>query len=270
METYSFFNSINGDRKYQASDFAEYFKSLLTNGVFPNPSDNLQVLSNGNSTVTIKKGKAWINGYVYFNTSDLVLPIEIADSILNRIDRIVIRFDTINRNITAKIKKGTASSTPVAPSLQRDADIYELAIADIYVNKGVTSISQTNIVDLRMNTSVCGWVNSLIQADTTTIFNQYLDWLNTITSQYTANMANKETQYQNWFNTTTNQYTNDMTAKETQFQSDFNTWFNSIKAALDGDVAGNLLNKIEAIAKTFEGRIEPTGIRAGDFWFKEV
>ncbi|MGH4125286.1 MAG: hypothetical protein ACREV6_20405 [Clostridium sp.] len=41
MEKSSFFNSVEGDRKYKASDFASYFNSLLTNGVFPNPSTNL-------------------------------------------------------------------------------------------------------------------------------------------------------------------------------------------------------------------------------------
>ena len=64
-EKSSFFNSVDGDRKYQASDYAEYFNSLITNGVFPNPSTNLQVLSNNDMTVTLSAGKAWIDGYVY-------------------------------------------------------------------------------------------------------------------------------------------------------------------------------------------------------------
>ncbi|MBU3153892.1 hypothetical protein [Clostridium estertheticum] len=54
MEKSSFFNSVAGDRKYKASNFADYFNSLLTNGVFPNPSTNLQVINNNNMTITVK------------------------------------------------------------------------------------------------------------------------------------------------------------------------------------------------------------------------
>lgn len=222
LEKSSFFNSINGDRKYKTEDWAEYFNSFITNGVFPNPSTNLQVISNNDMTVTVKAGRAWINGYVYINTDDLVLNIDVADGVLNRIDRIVLRLDTVGRNITAKVKKGTFVSAPVAPELQRDADGFELGIADIYVGKGAVSIVQANITDLRINTALCGWVNSLIQADTTAIFNQYLDW----------------------YQRTTGKYEQDIDTIKIQFNQDFNTWFTTIKDTLSGDTAGNLLNLI--------------------------
>ena len=211
-EKSSFFNSIAGDRMYQASDFASYFNSLITNGVFPNPSTNLQIISNDDMTATVKVGKAWINGYVYINDSDLILPIEVADGILNRIDRIVIRFDTVGRLISTVVKKGTFASSPVAPTLVRDADFYELGIADIYIVNGATSIVQGDITDLRMNTTYCGWVNSLIQADTTTLLNQY---------------------------------ESEFAGKEVEFEDAFNTWFTDVKAVLGGDVAANLLVKID-------------------------
>lgn len=179
MEKSSFFNSVNGDRKYKASDLAEYFNSFISNGVFPNPSINLQVLNNNDMTITLKSGKAWINGYVYINTDDLVLNIDVADGVLNRIDRIVLRYDTVNRNITAKVKKGTFASAPTAPDLQRDADVYELGLADIAVNAGATSISQSNITDQRQNSDLCGIVNSLITVDSITLFNQFTDAFNT-------------------------------------------------------------------------------------------
>ena len=248
MEKSSFFNSVNGDRKYQASDFAEFFSSLVTNGVFPDPATNLQVLANGNMTITVKAGPAWIKGYHYLNDSDLILAIDVADGVLNRIDRIAIRMDTVARNITAIVKKGVFASTPAAPALQRDADAYELGLTDIYVGQGATSISQANITDLRMNTTLCGWVNSLIQADTTAIFNQYLDW-------YTAK---------------TGQYQTDMATQEAQFQAQFNTWFATIQGTLSGDIAGNLANQINAIPKVHRGIIAPTTPAAIDFWFKEI
>ena len=41
-EKSSFFNSVSGDRKYKAEDWASYFGALIGNGVFPNPATNLQ------------------------------------------------------------------------------------------------------------------------------------------------------------------------------------------------------------------------------------
>ena len=169
-----FFNSVNGDRKYSASHFAEYFASFISNGVFPNPSTNLQVMANNDMTVTVQAGKAWINGHILINDDDYVLEIELADGVLNRIDRVVARYDTVDREIRLEVKKGTFASSPVAPELQRDADAYELALADIYVAKGAVSITQANITDLRFNTELCGIVKGTVdQIDTTDLFAQY-------------------------------------------------------------------------------------------------
>lgn len=240
MEKSGFFNSVNGDRKYQDSDFADFFNSFITNGAFPNPSTSLQVLSSNNMTVTLKLGKAWINGHVYINGSDLTLNLDPADGVLKRIDRAVLRMDTAGRAINAVIKKGNFASNPVAPVLQRDADGYELGIADIYITAGAISITQANITDLRLNSDLCGVVSFVVPIDTTAIFNQY----------------------QNWYNTRTGQYQTDINNMEQQFQSDFNTWFDGIKAALDGDTAGNLLNMINGLAGS--GRTTETVIGAYD------
>lgn len=259
MEKSGFFNSNNGDRKYKASDFAEFFNSFITNGVFPNPSTNLQVIANNDMTVTLKEGPAWINGYQYINDSDLILPIAVADGVLNRIDRIALRMDTAGRAINAVVKEGTFASSPVALGLQRDADGYELGIADIAVNAGVTAITQSNITDLRLSSDYCGVVSFVNPIDVTAIFNQYQDWFNT-----------KKVTYESTMNTNESQFTTDMSAKETQFQADFTAWFNGIKGQLGTDAAGNLQNQINSINKIFGGNTEPSGIRAGDFWLKEV
>lgn len=244
MEKSFIFNSINGDRKYKAEDFTNYFSKFITNGVFPNVGSNLQVIANGTDmTIKIKAGAAWINGRMYENTDDLTLPIVVADGTLNRIDRIVIQLNYANREILAKVKKGTFGSSPVAPLVQRDADIYELAIADIQVNKGITSVTQTLVTDLRLNTSLCGIVNSLLQADTTVIFNQFQDWFNTTKGISELEIDN----FQN------------------QMQQDFITWFNAIKGQLSGDIATNLANdlnthKAEKATSIKLGHVIPDGV----------
>lgn len=248
MEWSGFFNSVNGDRKYKAEDFAKFFNTLVTNGYISTPSTSLQVVANNDLTVTVKAGKAWINGYVYVNDSDLILPIDIADGVLNRIDRIILRMDTTGRIIKAIVKKGAFASSPEAPALQRDADGYEIGIADIYISKGSGGIIQANITDLRLNSDLCGIASFIVPIDATTIFDQF----------------------QSWFISKTAEYQTDMDNIEQQFKNDFDTWFSIVQNTLSGDVAGNLLNMINAIPKILEGVVEPTGVRAGDFWLKEL
>lgn len=224
------FNSVNGDRRYKADFFAEYFASFIANGVFPNPSTGLQVLANQNMTVAIKPGKAWINGYFFVNDSDFLLTIDNADGVLNRIDRIVLQLNYLNREIVPVIKKGTPASSPVAVDLQRDADAYEIALADVFINKGVLSISQANITDLRLNSELCGIVHGTInQVDTTTIFNQYMAWFQQVTGSTEQELAN-------W---------------EQQMKQDFLDWFNSLQDILDDDAAANLANRITDLDQRF-------------------
>jgi exonuclease I len=61
-----------------------------------------------------------------------------------------------------KIKTGSPGSNPLAPVLQRDAGVYELALADVYVPAGAATILESNITDLRGNPSMCGTVSSIV------------------------------------------------------------------------------------------------------------
>ncbi|QOY37038.1 hypothetical protein AWH56_005175 [Anaerobacillus isosaccharinicus] len=174
--TSGLFMSVNGDRKYKADFFASYFASFIANGVFPNPSTGLQVIANGDMTVSVRTGKAWIKGYYMANDSDYNLQLDVADGVLKRIDRIVLRLDFLDRQIVPLVKKGAFATVPVAPALKRDADAYELAIADVLINNGAISVSQANITDLRLNKSLCGIVHGTVdQIDTTGLFAQYDD-----------------------------------------------------------------------------------------------
>lgn len=173
-EISGFHNSVNGDRRVKADFFARFLGSFIGNGIYPNPSTNLQVIANGDMTVTVKAGKAWVNGVFYENTADKVITLDVADGVLKRIDRIVVSDITLERDTYSKVKKGSFASSPVAPALQRDADAYDLGIADIYIGAGATSITQVNITDLRLNNTYCGIVHGLFdQVDGETLFIQF-------------------------------------------------------------------------------------------------
>ena len=251
MENSMFFNSREGDRRYKAEDWANYFSSFISNGVMPLPSSGLQVVTGENMTVRLREGKAWINGYFYNNTDYLNLTLDFADGVLNRIDRIVIRWDLTARSILAKVKKGVPSAQPVAPTLQRDADVFEIAVADVLVNKGATAITQGNITDQRLNGNLCGISAGIIQQIDTTEFNaqlqawfkEYMDLskkeFDNLVAYFNSLKIQSDVEYRAFV-----EYLN---AYKAQSKEEFDTWFESIKNILDENAAGNLLNLITAL-----------------------
>ena len=175
-----FFNSVDGDRKYSADDLSSFFVKLISDGVFPNPSNNLKVVAKSGLTVTVKEGFGFIKAKYAENTSDYDLTLDAADTDNPRIDRIVLRLSTTNRNITLNILKGTPAAEPEAPALTRTSTVYELCLASIAVAANATAIATADITDTRGNSSLCGYVYGLIQQiDTTDLFNQYNDAFNT-------------------------------------------------------------------------------------------
>lgn len=251
------FNSVGGDRRYKAEDFASYFATFIGNGIFPNPSTGFQVIANGNMTVSLKPGKAWINGYYIINDDNHNLTIDASDSALNRIDRIVLQLNYFNRTISPVVKKGTYATSPVAPTLKRDADAYELALADVQVNKGALEFTQSNITDLRLNNSLCGIVHGVVdQVDTTSIFNQYQSWFNNysvtkaqefeiwktnVTTALELWISNEKADFVSWRNAEEELYNSWLQGKK----SNFDSWFATITNILDSNAAGNLQLQID-------------------------
>lgn len=182
---YGYFNSRNGDRVYDANDVNYQLKRLITNGVYPNPSNNLQVMASTGMNVVVKAGGARLDWKWFEMDEDELLTIAAADVTLGRIDRIVLRADMTNRTISLQVKKGTASSSPAAPSVERSETVYELSLATISIARQTSTITQSMIKDTRMDTNVCGVITGLIrEIDTTTIFNQYQasfdEWFETV------------------------------------------------------------------------------------------
>lgn len=164
MEKSGFFNSSSGDRVYDASDFAGYFSKLVTNGIFYADANNLKVTASDGMHVLVAPGSAWIRGYAYENTLSLELTLATANGAQPRIDRVVLRLSAVDRNIALAVKTGAALELPVPPALTRTVEVYELGLADVLVGKGVVSITQDKITDTRLDSALCGTVNSLITA----------------------------------------------------------------------------------------------------------
>lgn len=213
MERAFFFNSIEGDRKYKAEDITRYFGALVKDGILSNPSTNLQVVAGDGMNVVVKAGLMWINsGHLYWNNSDLIIPLGNADGTMNRIDRIVVRWMNTERDIRAYAVSSTLASSPTAPAIQRDADYYEMCLGDVAVGKGTTQIIQANITDQRLSTVLCGVASATYNTIDTEAFNAQL---------------------QSWYESFT-----------TNSQADFDSWFTALGEVLDTNTATNLYNQI--------------------------
>ena len=172
-----FFNSVNGDRKYDADDISNYFLKLISNGVFATPANSMQIQAAGGMKIKITPGWAFVNCKWLRLDTDYYITLDKSDVQYNRLDRIVVRLDPTEsvRSVTIAVKKGTASSpTKIVPLTRVKNGIWELSLGQVWVMANATEIKQSNIIDERGNTDVCGWVTGLIdQIDTTSLFAQY-------------------------------------------------------------------------------------------------
>ncbi|MCS3901588.1 hypothetical protein [Methanococcus voltae] len=181
MEWSGFFNDNNGDRQYDAVDWAKFITKLVSSGLLY-LGDNLKVEHISNSDIMIKKGSALIEGYGYELTEDKIITLDVGGS-STRIDKIVLRLDRSEdvRNISLKVING---------NMVRNETIYDLLIAEITVNAGQTFVNPDNIVDKRDDYSVCGVAHSTNQEA------QIDTWFDNIKEKYRLPLVGEITLYQ--------------------------------------------------------------------------
>lgn len=158
-------------RDYTAAFLYEFFALLVGNGVYVN--ELAPTANNENMTITHGSGHAWINGVCYKNTTPFVLDIGTADGALNRYDSLMLRLDLSANETYAVIVQGDYATNPTPPACIRNAETYDLKICDIYIPAGCTKITQAQITDRRLDSSVCGMPVFPVQhIDMTTFYRQ--------------------------------------------------------------------------------------------------
>lgn len=209
-----YYNSMGGDRKYNAEEMSKYFSGLISRGVLQNYGGKYMPTAKTGMTINIAPGKAYFSDGKYIeNTTDLNITLEPSDVVLNRIDRIVLRSDKSQgvRGANIIVRKGTPSSNPAAPALVSTEEIEELSIATIRINKLVETITQANITNTIPDTAVCGYVSGLIeQVDTHELYIQY-------ETAYREFLEESEAEQDEFLNSS---------------QKEFNDWFSNIKELL--------------------------------------
>lgn len=203
--TSGFFNSIDGDRLYNADEMSTYFDGLVSDGVYATIGDALIVRASGGMGITVGTGRALAKLRWLKNDAAYPLTISAADVQYKRIDAVIIKCDLSDsaRAVTIEIKQGTPAAAPVAPVLENTQAVKEMALAYVNVNRGATSINQSNITDMRGST-LCGWVTGLVkQVDTSELFLQwqtaYENFYAASTTAFNNYFAEKQQQFESWF-----------------------------------------------------------------------
>lgn len=162
--------------EYSAED-AELFHVTRTSGIYANESFSYSV-AGADNTIVIGTGVGWIknsefSGKVIALKDPISLDMGLPDSVYPRIDAIVIQFDANSNATNIVVKQGTASSSPVAPSVVRTESVYELHLYHVRRDAGSLYITPNNITDLRLNKLYCGLMaDSVTSIDTTAIDKQ--------------------------------------------------------------------------------------------------
>lgn len=206
--TSGFFNSINGDRRYNADQISTYFEGLVSDGVYENIGDRFVVTAGTGMSINVGSGRALIKSHWIKNDAALTLTLDAADVQLPRIDAVVLRYNAeeSDRNIDIVVITGTPAASPTF-TYQRSENVYDLVLATVRVNKNATEIVQSNITD-RRSSNLCGWVTGIInQVDTSDLFLQWQDayenYYSSVTSEFDTYLAMKKTEFEAWFNSLT-------------------------------------------------------------------
>lgn len=162
--TDGFFNSVNGDRVYNADQMSNIFEGIITYGVYKNYANKLAVEANSGMTIQINTGRGWFSGRWVNNDSVYTMTLEDSDVTLNRYCAVCIRVDNTTSVRSAKpyLKYGEYATSPTKPTMERSATVNEYCLAYVYIGAGVTEITGAVIEDSRFDTSVCGWVTCIL------------------------------------------------------------------------------------------------------------
>ncbi|MBR6725537.1 MAG: hypothetical protein IKL81_00960 [Clostridia bacterium] len=155
-----------GNRAENAEFFARYFSRFVGNGVYASPSDGFLVKAGDGLNVKIMPGDAFINGYFAFCTEEQI--ISLFSGVEETVYRIVLRMNRILGCISLEVLDDNIALT-------RNENIYELALADVRVGASASYIMQSDIVDLRFDSELCGMVTALIDQLDTSAFAEQLD-----------------------------------------------------------------------------------------------
>jgi TolA-binding protein len=242
--TYGFYNSYNGDRKYDAVQFSSLFDGLITDGVFETIDKGFIVLaSDVPNTVIVQTGRAWFNHTWNYNDSKMPLVNEkgIPSEDCLRYDAVILDINSnnnIRENQIIWVYGEETTGDPEKPILIKEAHHWQYPLCYVlrdHEDKG--KITQDSIINC-VGTSECPFVTGVVTGLTTDdLITQWDAEWKTYISQYVIWLDDSKKSFQEWLD---DRY------------SSFDDWFENVKDKLSEDVAAKLQSQIDELNKTIE------------------
>ena len=189
----------NNQDTYIGAEWVMKWLHGRTSGVFGAEENAAVSAVPGAMEVEVTDGVGWLSneaadGIVWWNDSELSigeklkLDVDVADGVLNRIDRVVVSWETTNYVAlpTITVLKGTPSSNAVPPTLTNNNILRQISLAQISIPAGTISLTDALITDERLDESVCGIVTERVSVDTSAILNQFHAMLDDVEAQSDA------------------------------------------------------------------------------------
>lgn len=249
-----FFNSLNGDRKYNAAQMSAIFDGLIIDGVFASIGTAFAVKAAGGLTVNVGIGKAWFDHTWTVNDSILPMTAPEAEVLLDRIDAVVLEVNGMEsiRENTIKFVKGNPSSAPSRPILTNEGNVHQYPLCYIYRKYGTAVINQADITPM-VGTESTPFVTGILQTiSLDELLGKWQDELYRFTDARSQEVddwiAQEESDFTAWFNKMKADLQQEQTVLDQWIaseQADFLAWYNQMKDQLSGDVAGNLQLEID-------------------------
>ena len=239
--TSGFFNSLNGDRTYNAEQMSEIFDGIINDGVFASIGDTFTVTASGDGVaITVGTGRAWFNSTWILNDSTLSLTCTVSEVLLDRWDAVVIEVDHSDdvRAASIKVIDGTPSSSPSKPDMEDDDYVHQYPLAYIYREAGSEDISQSDVTSM-IGTSSCPYITGILEVTN----------IDNIVAQWGA-------QWAEWFTEQSESVTDEMNDWLSEQQTAFLTWFNNIETIVEGDALTNMANVVVALESQYESFIK--------------
>lgn len=238
--TYGFFNSNNGDRKYNAEQMSSIFDGIIVDGVFASIGTAFAVKAAGGNKVNVGVGKAWFDHTWTLNDEVLTLEAPDPDKVFPRIDAVVLEVnhsDSVRAN-SIKFIQGVASSSPVRPTLLKEGTVRQYPLC--YIDRsGGSTIAQANITNM-IGTAETPFVTGILKTvSLDELLGQWQDELDRFVAKETAEFDawsdSEKTRFEVWRATEQNTFAEWKSDEESKFE----TWSGDLRTDYESWIATN-------------------------------
>ena len=252
--TSGFYNALNHDRQYEATQIGSIFDGIIEDGIYETIGQKLMVTASGNGlVVNVGTGRAWFDHTWTLN--DAILPIEMdeAELVLDRIDAVVLEVDASlsGRTNAVKTVKGTPSSNPVKPTLINTEEVHQYPLAWISIKAEQTLVEQSDIENAVGTSSTPFVIGVLEMMNVDALIAQWQTQFENMMRDDQQDFTNWEVlvkaAYEAWFDGVKDQMEHDIDefkGWEQTTKTTFDAWFQNLQDELDDNQAAHLQRQI--------------------------